>query len=148
MDQALPSASARPLSIMRHPLYSMLLPVPVVCFLGALLTDIAYLNSGGNLVWLDFSNWLLLAGLVFGVLAAIVVLIDVLRGRGFRAGGGWVQLVVLCAALLVELFNSFVHDRDGWTAVAGTGILLSIVGALLVLVAGWLHRPAGWEPVR
>ena len=147
MDQAVP-ASARPLSIMRHPLYSMLLPVPVVCFLGALLTDIAYLNSGGNLVWLDFSNWLLLAGLVFGVLAAIVVLIDVLRGRGFRAGGGWVQLVVLCAALLVELFNSFVHDRDGWTAVAGTGILLSIVGALLVLVAGWLHRPAGWEPVR
>ena len=148
MDQAVPSASARPLSIMRHPLYSMLLPVPVVCFLGALLTDIAYLNSGGNLVWLDFSNWLLLAGLVFGVLAAIVVLIDVLRGRGFRAGGGWVQLVVLCAALLVELFNSFVHDRDGWTAVAGTGILLSIVGALLVLSAGWLHRPAGWEPVR
>ena len=148
MDQAVPSASARPLSIMRHPLCSMLLPVPVVCFLGALLTDIAYLNSGGNIVWLDFSNWLLLAGLVFGVLAAIVVLIDVLRGRGFRAGGGWVQLVVLCAALLVELFNSFVHDRDGWTAVAGTGILLSIVGALLVLVAGWLHSPAGWEPER
>ena len=27
----------------------MFLPVPVVCFIGALLTDLAYLKSGGNL---------------------------------------------------------------------------------------------------
>ena len=41
-----------PIAIARHPIYGMLLPVPLVCFLGVLLTDLAYLNSGGNLVWL------------------------------------------------------------------------------------------------
>ena len=46
------------------------------------------------------------------------------------------------AALVVELLSMFVHQRDGWTAVAGLGLILSIVGAVLVLIAGWLRRPA------
>jgi len=132
----------RPIAIVRHPLYSMLLPVPVVCFLGVVLTDLTYLGSGGNLVWLDFSSWLLLAGLVFGLLGAIVLLIDIVRSRGMRTGTGWAHLLFFYAALLVELFSMFIHQRDGWTAVAGLGLALSIIGAVLVLVAAWLHRPA------
>jgi uncharacterized membrane protein len=120
----------------------MLLPVPVVCFLGVVLTDLAYLGSGGNLVWLDFSSWLLLAGLVFGLLGAIVLLIDIVRSRGMRTGTGWAHLLFIYAALLVELFSMFIHQRDGWTAVAGLGLALSIIGAVLVLIAAWLHRPA------
>jgi uncharacterized membrane protein len=120
----------------------MLLPVPVVCFLGVVLTDLAYLGSGGNLVWLDFSSWLLLAGLVFGLLGAIVLLIDIVRSRGMRTGTGWAHLLFFYAALLVELFSMFIHQRDGWTAVAGLGLALSIIGAVLVLIAAWLHRPA------
>ena len=57
-----------------HPVYSALFPVPVVCFLGTLLTDFAYAKSGGNLLWLAFSSWLLLAGLLVGVTAALVLL--------------------------------------------------------------------------
>jgi uncharacterized membrane protein len=41
-----------------------------------------------------------------------------------------------------ELINSFVHARDGWTAVAGAGLALSIVGVVLVLLAGWMWRSA------
>jgi len=47
----------------------------------------------------------------------------------------------LAAAWILELVNSLVHARDGWTAVAGLGIILSILGAALILIAGWLHRP-------
>jgi uncharacterized membrane protein len=64
MAEAVARPAVRPISIVRHPLYSMLLPVPVVCFIGVLLTDIAYVESDGNLIWLAFSSWLLLAGLV------------------------------------------------------------------------------------
>ena len=136
------TVSRRPISIADRPLYGLLIPVPVVCFLGALLTDITYLSSGGNMVWLDFSSWLLLFGLVFSVVAAVVLLIDVLRTRALRNAVGWAHLLFFCAAVLVELLSMFVHQRDGWTAVAGLGLILSIIGALLVLIAGWLRRPA------
>ncbi|MFL6765297.1 MAG: DUF2231 domain-containing protein [Sphingomicrobium sp.] len=126
----------RPIAIARHPVYGMLLPVPVVCFIGALLTDLAYLCSGGNLIWVNFSSWLIAAGLLFGAIAGIFLLIDAVR----RAAA-WLSFGVLLAAWIVELINSLVHARDGWTAVAGLGLILSVVGTLLVLIAGWLHRP-------
>ncbi len=140
MEEAVAPAPVRPLSLARHPIYSMLLPVPLVCFVGAVLTDVTYLNSGGNLVWLDFSTWLIFAGLVSGVVAALVLLIDFIRDPGTRNGVRWAHLVLFYAALLVELVNMFIHSRDGWTAVAGAGLVLTIVGALLMLIAGWLHR--------
>lgn len=132
----------RQIAIGRHSLYGMLLPVAVVCFVGVLLTDLSYLNSGGNLLWLAFTSWLLLAGLISGFLAALILLIDFIRSRAIRTGTGWAHLTLFYAALLVELLSMFVHQRDGWTAVAGLGLILSIVGAMLILIAAWLHRPA------
>jgi len=142
MAEAEIRSANRPILILRHPIYAMLLPVPVICFIGALLTDLTYLNSGGNLIWLAFSSWLLLAGLAFGAIAALVLLIDFVRSPLVRNGTGWAHLLFFYAALLVELFSVFVHERDGWTAVAGLGLTLSIIGTLLVLIAAWLHRPA------
>ena len=51
--------------------------------------------------------------------------------------GGWIAFGLLVAAWIVELINSFVHMRDGWTAVAGLGFILSIVGAVLAVLSGW-----------
>jgi uncharacterized membrane protein len=130
------------ISIARHPIYSMLLPISVVSFLGVLVTDLVYLKSGGNLLWLAFSSWLLFVGLLFGAIAALVLLIDFIRSRGIRTGTGWAHLLCFYAALLVELVSIYIHSRDGWTAVAGPGIILSIVGAGLILIAAWLRRPA------
>ncbi|MGE5562123.1 MAG: DUF2231 domain-containing protein [Bacillota bacterium] len=132
----------RPVSVARHPIYSMLFPVPVTCFIGVLLTDLAYVWSDGNLLWLAFSSWLLFAGLLVGAIAAIFLLIDFVRSDGARSAAGWAHLLIFYAALLVELFSIFIHERDGWTAVVPIGLGLSIVGAVLVLVAGWLRRPA------
>jgi uncharacterized membrane protein len=133
---------ARQIGIAQHSIYGMLLPVAVVCFVGVLLTDLSYLNSGGNLMWLAFTSWLLLAGLISGFLAALILLIDFIRSAAIRTGTGWAHLLLFYAALLVELLSMFVHQRDGWTAVAGLGLILSIIGALLILIAAWLHRPA------
>jgi uncharacterized membrane protein len=142
MADAVARPPARLIAVARHSIYSMLLPVPVVCFIGVLVTDLAYLRSSGNLLWLAFSSWLLLAGLVFGAIAALVLLIDFVRSAAMRVSAGWAHLLLFYAALLVELFSIFVHERDGWTAVAGLGLTLSIVGAVLILIAAWLYRPA------
>ena len=128
----------RPISIARQPLTALLLPVPIVCFIGNLLTDLAYLNSGGNLIWLNFSTWLNAAGLVFGAIAAVLLLIDTVR-----SSVGWATFLFLAAAWVVEFINALVHARDGWTAVAGIGLILSIIGVVLILISGWL-----WQSVR
>ena len=140
-ESAVPQ-SARGIATVRHPIYALLLPIPVVCFIGTLLTDVTYVQSGGNLIWLAFSSWLLLAGLLFGGLAAIVLLIDFIRSPAVRRPIGWAHLLLFYAALLVELFSVFIHERDGWTAVMPIGLTLSAIGVVLILIAAWLRRPA------
>lgn len=122
----------RPLHLARRPLANLLLPIPILCFVGVVLTDLAYLGSDGNWTWLFFSTWLIPAGLVFGGLVILLLLIDAVRLRD-----RWLALILLVSAWVVELVNAFVHMRDGWTAVAGLGLILSIIGALLALAAGW-----------
>jgi uncharacterized membrane protein len=121
-----------------HPYSSLLLPVPIICFVGALLTDIAYDNSGGNLQWVNFSSWLLAAGLLFGVIAAILMIIDLVRLPQLRSTWGWGAFALLIVTLVLQLINSLVHARDGWTAVVPLGMILSAIGAVLILSYGWL----------
>jgi uncharacterized membrane protein len=117
------------------PLYLLLFPIPVVCFLAALFTDIAY-SASALLMWLHFSEWLIAAGLAFGALAALALLVEFFANHVIRAGPfGWSHLALFYAALVVELFNSFVHTVDGWTAVVPTGMILSVVGAILALAS-------------
>ena len=142
MAETLSGRPVRPIAIVRHPIYAMLLPVPVICSIGAVLTDLSYVKSGGNLIWLSFSSWLIFVGLLVGTIAALILLIDFIRSRAIRRPVGWAHLIFFYAALIVELFSVFIHERDGWTAVVPIGLTLSIIGALLMLIAGWLYRPA------
>lgn len=147
MAEGTARAGLRPLRVAAHPVYSTLLPIPIVCFIAALITDLVYLGHP-DMMWLDFSSWLLLAGLIGGGFAGVVLIFELVRAGRARAGALTLHFILLLAAWLVEVFNSFIHARDGWTAVAGTGITLSILGALLSLAAGWFWQSATrafWE---
>jgi uncharacterized membrane protein len=141
MAQSIARAPRRPLGIAGHPIYSALLPIPIVCFIGALLTDIAY-SRAADMMWLDFSSWLLLAGLIAGGVAGVVLIIETVRARSGRTGAWTAHFLLFLAAWVVEVFNSFVHARDGWTAVVPTGLILSIVAVVLSLLAGWFWQSA------
>src|SRR5436190_23434508 len=78
--RANPASTAR---IAAHPIHPMLVPFPIACFVGTLLTDLAYWKTA-EMMWADFSAWLLFAGLVMGVLAAIAGLTDFLGNRLIR----------------------------------------------------------------
>jgi uncharacterized membrane protein len=102
-------------------------------------------------MWLHFSEWLIAAGLAFGALAALVLLIEFVGNGAIRTGRtGWAHLLLFYATLVVELLNAFVHSIDGWTAVVPTGLSLSIIGALLALaaVAALLYVPVTWVELR
>lgn len=129
----------RPLAIAAHPIYSALLPIPILCFVGALITDLAYAGSAA-MMWLDFSTWLLLAGLIGGGLAGVFLIVEMVRAGRHRSGALSVHFVLLLSAWVTEIFNSFIHARDGWTAVVPTGLLLSILAAVLALLAGWFWQ--------
>jgi uncharacterized membrane protein len=123
----------RSIAIANRPVSSTLLPIPIICFIGAVLTDLSYRGSGGNLLWVNFSSWLIASGLLFGALAGLAVLIDAIRGAA-----PWLSFGLFVAAWIVEFINSLVHARDGWTSVVPLGLTLSIIGALLILLAGWM----------
>lgn len=122
------------------PLHAMLVPFPIVCFTGAMLTDITYSNSP-QVQWANFSQWLLAVGLIMGVLAAIFGLIDFLAAGRARPRIGWFHLAGNAIVLILALFNNLVHARDGWTGVVPTGLTLSVITFLLMLVTGFL----GWR---
>lgn len=127
-------------NIAGHPVHAALVPFPIVCFTLALLTDIAYWQSG-TLMWQIFSSWLLLAGLVTGGLAALFGLIDLLSRHQLRSHGtAWIHGIGNVIALFLALANSIVHAGDGWTAVVPVGLVLSALTVLVLMVTVWLGR--------
>jgi uncharacterized membrane protein len=135
------NSNARPTDRMaKHPIHSMLVPFPIVCFVGTLLTDLAYWQTA-EMMWADFSAWLLTAGLVMGGLAAIAGLVDFLRNRLVRADKtAWMHLLGNAVAWLLSLFNAFIHTRDAWTSVVPTGLILSAAVVVILLFTGWMGR--------
>jgi uncharacterized membrane protein len=124
--------------IAKHPIHPMLIPVPMVCFVGALVTDIAYARTA-EMMWANFSSWLLLVGIVFGVLAAIAFLIDFLGNRLIRPPA-WPYLIGNLAVLVLAFFNNMIHTRDAWTSVMPAGLILSILTVLIMSVTAWFGR--------
>ena len=121
-----------------HPIHPMLVPIPIACFVGALLTDIAYVVSA-EIMWANFSAWLLVVGVIFGVLAAIAGLIDFLGNRLVRAQSpAWPHLIGNAVALVLAVINTLIHTRDAWTSVWPTGLILSVITVLILPVTGWL----------
>lgn len=126
-----------------HPIHPMLVPFPIVCFIGALVTDIAYWRSA-QMMWADISAWLLAIGLVMGALAAIAGLTDFLGNRLIRAQQpAWPHMMGNLVMWLLALLNAFVHTRDAWTSVVPVGLILSLLTVLILPVTGWL----GWALV-
>jgi len=126
-----------------HPIHVMLVPIPITCFVGAFLTDVAYWLTA-EMMWADFSAWLLVVGLIVGVLAAIAGLTDFLGSRGIRRQSpAWPHMLGNIAVLVLAFFNMLIHTRDAWTSVVPTGIILSLVTVLILPVTGWL----GWSMV-
>jgi uncharacterized membrane protein len=129
--------------IAKHPIHPMLVPIPIACFVGALLTDIAYWATA-EMMWADFSAWLVTIGVIMGYLAAIVGLIDFLGNRLIRAQRpAWPHAIGNVAVLILATLNMFVHTRDAWTSVVPWGLILSAAVVAILLFTGWM----GWSMV-
>jgi uncharacterized membrane protein len=115
---------------------------------GALVTDLVYWQIP-NVLWERFSIWLITAGLITAGLAAIAYAIDLAGGRRIDRPA-WPGVVGYTLAVLLSLLNAFVHSRDGYTAVVPTGLMLSGLVVVVLLLTAWVgaafanhHRVGG-----
>ena len=140
MDDVNPRSTA---TIFGRPIHAMLVPFPIACFVGTLITDIVYWRTAA-MQWANFSVWLLTAGLVVSAFVVLAGVIDFMGDRRIRAlRQSWIHGVVNGLALLLSIVNAFVHSRDAYTSVVPTGLALSAIVVLLLLISGW----NGWSLV-
>jgi uncharacterized membrane protein len=140
MSDDYPRSTAR---IAGHPIHPMLIPFPIVCYVGTLATDIAYWRTA-EIMWGDFADWLVTAGVFFTVLAALAGLTDFFGERRIRAlPEAWIHGLGNVAVLVLGILDALVHTRDAYTSVVPLGLILSGLIVLILLVTGW----NGWAMV-
>jgi uncharacterized membrane protein len=128
-----------PVKLLKHPLHPMLVVFPLGLLSGAVIFDLVA-QFTNNPAFYVVSYWMIAAGLVGGLLAAVVGFID---WTGIRAGsraksiGGWHGLGNL---VIVILFAISWWMRMGIqnNVPSGLAFILSLLGAGLALVTGWL----------
>lgn len=124
--------SLRPL----HPLHAILLAFPPPLFVGALLSDIAYMRSF-QIQWANFSAWLIAGGLLVGGFALLWALVEVFRSGAARRKRALTYFLLLLAMWVLGFVNALVHAKDAY-ATMPEALYLSAVAAVLALAAAWI----------
>jgi uncharacterized membrane protein len=123
----------------RQPLYALPLTFAISCVVATLATDVAYWATA-NIMWADFSDWLVTTGVITGWVALAVAVIEALAVRRFRRWPSWPVVIGYIVALLLATLDMLVHTRDAWTSVVPWGLALSMAVVLVLLVTAWMKR--------
>lgn len=127
-----------------RPLLTVLVSFSAAYFTGALVTDLGYWQMP-DVLWERFSIWLIAAGLIMAGLAAVAYVIDLAGGRQIDTPA-WPRVVGYALAVLLSLMNAFVHSRDGYTAVVPTGLMLSGLVIVVLLLTAWVGMALANRP--
>jgi uncharacterized membrane protein len=114
----------------------ILVSFSVAYFTGALVTDLVYWQMP-DVLWERFSIWLIVAGLIMAGLATVAYVIDLAARRRIDRPA-WPRAIGYGLAVLLALTNAFVHSRDGYTAVVPTGLTLSALVIVVLLLTAWV----------
>jgi uncharacterized membrane protein len=121
-----------------HPIHPMLIVFPLGLFITAVVFDVIYLVSD-NGKWSEISYWMIAAGIIGGLLAAVFGLIDWLAiptGTRAKSIGLWHGLGNVAVVALFGL--SWLLRRDDPRDPGMIPLILSFLGVILGAVTGWL----------
>ena len=121
-----------------HPLHPMLIPFPIVCFIGAFVADVVFLKYGGDGAhgWAVASRILLLVGLIMAALAAVTGLTDYFGEKRIQVSDAVKHMLANVTAVVIELVNLILRWHND-AAIPKIGVYLSVLVALILLYSGW-----------
>ncbi|HIK16359.1 MAG TPA: DUF2231 domain-containing protein [Leptolyngbyaceae cyanobacterium M33_DOE_097] len=124
-------------AIAGHPLHPLIVTFPIAFLVGAFGTDLGYWLTNDPF-WARASLWLLGAGFISGIVAALTGMSDFLKiDRVRKRSAGWVHMSGNVAALLLTLANWVRRIGNPVDTVLPLGIIISLIVALLLGVTGW-----------
>lgn len=124
-------------AIGKHPVHPILVTFPITTLVGTLITDLVYWRTN-NEFWAQASYWLLWAGIVTAVLAALTGLLDFLRIHRVREHrAGWLHMSFNAVALILSIVNLYQRRDNVAESVWPWGIGLSAVVTVLLIISGW-----------
>lgn len=125
-------------TVFGHPLHQVMISLPIGLFSGAMIFDVVYLITR-SLDWPALSYWLIFAGVLSGLAAAIFGFLDwraIPAGtRAKRVG----RLHGLGNVAVVALFTASWFARGEAGAVPSMlGLSLSFAAVVMLMVTGWM----------
>lgn len=105
-----------------HPLHPMLIPFPVAFLVGAFVTDLVFLGTADGF-WARASIWLIGAGIVMALLAALAGFTDFFSEPRIRGlSDAWYHMVGNLTAVIIAVINFAVRYSEGTEgAIKGLG---------------------------
>jgi len=119
-----------------HPLHAIFLAFAFPMYLAAWLSDLVYMRSF-QVQWLNFSQWVMVGALLFGGLALLWSLIDLIRARPIDKGRHATYFVLLLVVFVVGFINELIHAKDAF-ATMPEGMYLSFILSALAFAASWI----------
>jgi uncharacterized membrane protein len=132
-DSGIPSTVA----VAKHPLHPLIVTFPIAFLTGAAGADVGYWLTG-EYFWARAAIWLIGAGFISGLVAALTGMLDFLRiDRVKKHSAGWIHMVGNVTALALTLVNWYLRWDNVEGAILPAGIIISIVVASLLGITGW-----------
>lgn len=124
--------------VLGHSVHQMLIVLPLGLLTGAVIFDIVHLITGGE-HWSIVSYWLIPAGVITGLTAALFGLLDWTRIPGGTRAKRIGVLHGLGNVVVVLLFTgSWLLRSASDPEPSGSALLLSFAGGGLAMITGWL----------
>ena len=123
-------------AIAGHPIHPIIVVFPVAFLTGAAGADLGYWLTK-DFFWARASTWLIGLGLVAGILAALIGMLDFFKvPRVRKRTAGWAHMIVNIAALVLSAINFWL--RSGTPEfIVPIGAIISLLVATLLGIGGW-----------
>jgi uncharacterized membrane protein len=121
-----------------HPIHPMIVPFPIALLVGTLICDLAFWRTLGD-GWAVAAMWMLGAGIVTALLAAVFGFIDFFGSDRIRAlNDAWLHMIGNLTAVVLSAVSFYLRYRYGAAAgVMPWGLAISAVVFFLLLFNGW-----------
>lgn len=124
-------------AIAGHPLHPAIVTMPIGLLVSVAATDIAYWLLS-DLFWARASFWLIVGGLVTGLVAALTGFLDFIRiGRVRKHTAGWAHMYANVTALVLTAINLGLRLGNPGESIVFTGLAISVIVATLLGISGW-----------